>query len=83
MLWKKINGVYSTNILHKIKDVITNLNKYKSIGTLWIALYVKASQDVMYFDSSGVEHILKEIKNSHRKQKILWQVFIEYKHTIQ
>ena len=40
---------------------IINLDKYKSIGTHWIALYVNGD-NVTYFVSLGVEHIPKEIK---------------------
>ena len=68
-----LNGVYSRNNLPKIKDgaYIINLDEYKSIGTHWIALYVNGN-NIIYFDSFGVEHIPKEIK----------QIFIEYKHTL-
>ena len=60
----KFNGVYSRNNLPKIKDgaYVINLDKFKSIGTHWIALYVNV-QNVTYFDSFGVEHIPKEIEN--------------------
>ena len=65
----KFNGVYSRNNSPKIKDevYVINLDKYKSIATHWIALYVngnnrRASYDAIYFDSFGVEHIPKEIK---------------------
>ena len=59
----KFNGVYSRNNLPKIKDgvYVINIDKYKSIGTHWIALYLNA-ENVTYFDSFGVEHIPKEIK---------------------
>ena len=67
----KFNGVYSRNNLPKIKDgaYVINLDEFESIGTHWIALYLngnnkRASYDTIYFDSFGVEHILKEIKNS-------------------
>ena len=63
------NGVYSRNDLPKLKDgtYVINLDKYKSIGTHEIALYVcgnkkRASYDTICFDSFGVEHIPKEIK---------------------
>ena len=52
----------SRNNLPKIKGgAYVNLDEFKSIGTHWIALYVNA-ENVTYFDSFGVEHILKEIK---------------------
>ena len=38
-----------------------NLDKNKSIGTHWIALYVNAN-NIVYFDSFVVEQIPKEIK---------------------
>ena len=47
----------------KIKDgtYVINLDEYKSVGTLSIALYVNGN-NVTYFDTFGVEYILKEIK---------------------
>ena len=59
----KFNGVYSRNNLPKIKDgaYIINLDKYKSIRTQWITLYVNGD-NVTYFDSFGVEYIPKYIK---------------------
>ena len=55
----------------KIMDwaYVINLDEYKSTGTHWIAFYVN-NNNVIYFDSFGVEHIPKEIKKSkQRKQK--------------
>ena len=40
---------------------VTNLDEYRSIGTNWIPLYVNGN-NIIYFDSFGVEHIPKEIK---------------------
>ena len=59
----KVNVVYSRKDLSKIKDgtYIINLDKYESIGTHWIALYVNA-ENVTYFESFGVEYIPREIK---------------------
>ena len=53
------NGVYSRDNLPKIKDgaYIINLDEYSDIGTHWVALYVQ-DNNVTYFDSFGVEHIL-------------------------
>ena len=58
----KFNGVYSRNKLPKIKDwsYAINFDKYKSIGTYWIVLYVNGN-NIIYFDNFGVEHISKEI----------------------
>ena len=38
----RFNGVNSKNNLPKIKNwaYVINLNEYKSIGTIWVALYV-------------------------------------------
>ena len=60
---RKFNGVYLRNNLSKVKDgeYIINLDEFKSIGTHWVALYVN-DNNVTYFDSFVVEHILKEIK---------------------
>ena len=60
----EFNGVYSRdNLPDKIKDgaYIINLDEYSDTGTHWVALYVVNNNDVTYFDSFGVEHILKEI----------------------
>ena len=47
----------------KIKDGanIVHLDEYVIVGTHWIALDA-LNNDISYFDSFGVEHILKEIK---------------------
>ena len=57
------NGVYSRNNLAKIKDrtLIINLDEFKSMRTHWIALYMNGN-NMIHFDSFGVEHIPKEIK---------------------
>ena len=60
----RFNGVYSRDSLpNKIKDwaYVINLGEYSDIGTHWIALYVK-NNGTTYFDSSGLEHIPKEVK---------------------
>ena len=60
-----------------------NLGEFKSIGTYSIALYVNGN-NIIYFDSFGVEHISKEIKkfigyknmitNIYRKQAYNFRV---------
>ena len=59
----RFNGVYFRDNLTEIKDraYVINLDEYSDIGTHWVALYVH-NDDVTYFDSFGVEHIPKEIK---------------------
>ena len=59
----KFNGVYSRNNLPKKRDeaYVINVDEYESIGTHWISLNVN-SNNIVYLDSFGVEHIPKEIK---------------------
>ena len=59
----RFSGVYSRDNLTETKDgaYIINLDEYSDIGTHWVALYVH-NDDVAYFDSFGVEHILNEIE---------------------
>ena len=40
---------------------VIDLDEYANVGTHWIALYAK-DNEVVYLDSVGVEHVLKEIK---------------------
>ena len=59
----RFNGVYSRNDLpNKVKKgaYVINLYEYKNTGTHWISLFVKTNE-VIYFNSSGIEHIPKEI----------------------
>ena len=59
----RFNGVYSRDNLPKtIKNeaYVINLNEYADVGRHWIDLYVK-NNEVIYFDSFGVEHVPKEI----------------------
>ena len=53
----------------KLGAYIINLDEFKSIGTNWIALYVN-SENVQYFDSFWVEHILKEIRKFVRNKNV-------------
>ena len=72
----RFNGVYSRDNLPKIKDgaYIINLDEYSDIGTHWVALYVQ-NNDVIYFDSFGVEHIPKEIKTFISNKNIKTNIF--------
>ena len=61
----KFNGVYSRNNLpKKIKDeaYVINLDEYADVGTHWIALFCNRNE-IVYFDSFGVEHVPEEIKD--------------------
>ena len=53
---------------------VINLDEYSDIGTHWIALYVNI-KTVTYFDSFGVEHILKEIKKVINNRNIMTNNF--------
>ena len=54
-------------------DVI-NLDEFKSIGTHWIVLYVNGN-NIIYFDSFGVEHIPKEIKKFIGKKNVITNIY--------
>ena len=66
------NSIYSTNDLPKtIKKgaYIINLDEYENTGMHWIALFVKTNE-VVYFDSFGIEHIPKEIEHAIGNKEI-------------
>ena len=62
----KFNGAFSRNDLYTIKDgvYVINLDEYESIETHWIGLYVNVN-NIVYFDSFGVEYIPEEFKYIH------------------
>ena len=65
----RFNGVFSRNNLpKKIKDgaYVINLDEYADVGTHWIALFCKKNE-IVYFDSFGVEYIPEEIKKFIKK----------------
>ena len=70
----RFSGVYSRVTLQKIKDgpYIINHDEYSDIGTHWVAFYIQ-NNDVTYFDSFSVKHILKKIRiiigNKNMKNK--------------
>ena len=73
----RFNGVYFRNNLpKKIKKgaYVINLDEYENIGTHMVALFVKTNE-VIYFDSLGIEHIpneiIKFIGNKNIKSNIL------------
>ena len=73
----RFNGVYSRNNLPKIIKngaYVINLDEYADVGTHWIALYVK-NNEVIYFDSFGVEHVPKEIKKLIGNKDIKTNIF--------
>ena len=72
----RFNGVYSRDNLNKIKDgvYVINPDAYPDIGTHWVALYVN-NNSVTYFDSFGVKHIPKEIKEFIKNKNIKTNIF--------
>ena len=73
----RFNGVYSRdNLPDKTKDgaYVINLDEYSDIGTHRIALYVN-NKTVTYFESFGVEHIPKEIKNIINNKNTIANIF--------
>ena len=73
----RFNGVYSRNNLpKKIKKgaYVINLDEYENTGTHWIALFVKTNE-VIYFDSFGIEDIPKEIEHAIGNKEIKPNIF--------
>ena len=73
----RFNGVYSRNNLPKnIKKgaYVINLDEYENTGTHWIALFVKTNEAI-YFDSFGIEHIPNEINKFIGNKNIKRNIF--------
>ena len=51
-----------------------NLDEYKSIGTYWIALYLNGN-NIIYFDSFGVEHTPKGNRKFIGKNNIKTNIY--------
>ena len=62
--------------LKKMKDgaYVINLDEYVDVGTHRIALFCSRNE-VAYFDSFGIEHIPKEIKNFIENKNIKANIF--------
>ena len=73
----RLIGVYSRgNLPDKIKNgtCVINLDEYYDIGTHWIALYVN-KKTVTYFDSFGIEDILKEVNKFIGNRNIIGNIY--------
>ena len=73
----RFDGVFSRdNLPKKIKDgaYVINLDEHKDTGTHWIALFCKKNE-IVYFDSFGIEHIPKEIKKFISNKNIKDNIF--------
>ena len=73
---ERFNRVYSRDNLTEIKDgaYVINLDEYSDIGTHWVALCVN-NNDATCFDSFGVEHIPKKIKEFIDNKKMKTNIF--------
>ena len=54
---------------------VINLDEYENTGTHWIALFVKTNEGI-YFDSFGIDHIPKEINKFTGNKNIISNIFI-------
>ena len=73
----RFNGVFSRdNLPKKIKDgaYVINLDEYADVGTHWIALFCNRNE-IVYFDSFGVEHVPEEIKEFIGNKNIKANIF--------
>ena len=59
-----------------IKDgaYVINLDEYADVGTRWIALFCNRNE-IVYFDSLGVEHVPEEIKEFVGNKNIIANIF--------
>ena len=73
----RFNGVFSRNNLpKKIKDgaYVINLDEYADVGTHWIVLFCNRNE-IVYFDSFGVEHVPEKIKKFVGNKNIKANIF--------
>ena len=73
----RFNGAFSRNNLpKKINDVayLISLDEYADVGTHWMALFCNKNQ-IAYFNSFGVEHVLEEIKKFVGNKNIKVNIF--------
>ena len=63
-------------MLKKIKNgtYVINFDEYGDVGTHWIALYV-SNNEIICFNSFGVEHVPKEIKEFIGHKSIKTKIF--------
>ena len=62
--------------LKKINDgaYVINFDEYAGTGTHWIALFCKKN-NIVYFDSFGIEHIPEQIKEFIGNKNIKTNIF--------
>ena len=73
---KRFNGVFSRNNLLKLKNgaYVINVDHSENTGTHWVVIFAK-SNEVIYFDSFGVEYIPKEITKKIGNKNIKTSIF--------
>ena len=73
----RFNGVFSRdNLPKKMRDgvYVINLDEYKEVGTHWIALFCEKNE-IVYFDSFGVEHIPEKIIEFIENKRVKANIF--------
>ena len=58
----------------KYEAYVINLDEYANVGTHWIALFCNRNE-IVYFDSFGVEHVPEEIKEFIGNKNIKANIF--------
>ena len=60
----------------KIKDgaYVINLDEYADVDTHWMALFCNKNE-IVYFDTFGVEHVTEEIKEFIGNKNIIANIF--------
>ena len=68
--------MHSKNNLPKLKNgaYVINLDHSKNTGTHWVVIFAK-KDEVIYFDSFGVQHIPKEIMEKIENKNIKTSIF--------
>ena len=63
--------MFFQEIIYLKKDgtYVINLDEYADVGTHWIALFCNKNE-IVYFDSFGVENVPKEIKELVKNKNI-------------
>ena len=70
----EIQKYYKNEPRAKYGPYVTNLDEYADVGTHWIALFCNRNQ-IVYFDSFGVKHVPKEIKEFIGNKNIKANIF--------
>ena len=73
----RFNGDFSRNNLpRKIKDGanVINFDEYADVGTHWIAIFCNRNE-IVYFNSFGIEHVPVEIKEFIGNRNIKANIF--------